>query len=182
MFRAGVEEGKEIATCRCFSVAGNVVRASGRRARRLLQPSTPALSAEPDFFASVNQFTLVRADGRDSGDCPVRVLDNPIRQRGEHAMRMKHQITAGPADALIESFDAWMKIRAARQVAEYIHDLTAELSRMAKSAECGSLASVLQIASLEAKKAAQEHGCEALLNGAREESSHSPEWTPYQPS
>jgi hypothetical protein len=95
---------------------------------------------------------------------------------------MKHQIKVGPADGLIESFDAWMKIRASRQVAEYIHDLTAELSRMARTAECPSLASVLQIASLEAKKAAQEHGCESLLNAVREESSHSPEWTPHQSS
>ena len=97
-------------------------------------------------------------------------------------MRMKHQITAGPADSLIESFDAWMKIRAARQVADYIHDLTAELSRMARSADCHSLASVLQIASLEAKKAAREHGCESLLNGGRQEGSQSPEWTPHQSS
>lgn len=97
-------------------------------------------------------------------------------------MRMKHQITAGPADGLIESFDAWMKIRASRQVAEYIHELTDELSRMARSAECRSLASVLQIASLEAKKASQEHGCESLLNVVREESSHCPEWTPSQTS
>jgi len=97
-------------------------------------------------------------------------------------MRMKHQITAGPAEALIESFDAWTKIRASRQVAEYIHQLTAELSRMARSAECRSLASVLQIASLEAKKAAQEHGCESLVNGVREEGSHGAGWTPHQSS
>jgi hypothetical protein len=97
-------------------------------------------------------------------------------------MRMKHQTSGGAADAIIESMNAWMKVRASRQVAEYIHELTAELSRMARSAECRSLASVLQIASLEAKKAAQEHGCESLLNTVREESSHSPEWTPHQSS
>jgi hypothetical protein len=96
-------------------------------------------------------------------------------------MQMK-RMTAGPADSLIESFDAWMKIRASRQVAEYIHDLTAELSRMARSADCHSLASVLQVASLEAKKTAQEHGCESLLNAIREESGHAPEWTPHQSS
>jgi hypothetical protein len=75
----------------------------------------------------------------------------------------------GIAGTNIEHFDTWMKIRAARQVAEYIHDLSAELSRMARGANCSSLASILQIASLEAKKLSLEHGCELSLNAVRED-------------
>jgi hypothetical protein len=80
-------------------------------------------------------------------------------------MRMNGHIESGLADVGVESLNAWLKIRTARQVAEYIHDLTAELTQMARSAECRSLASMLQIASLEAKKLSREHGCEAILNG-----------------
>jgi hypothetical protein len=92
-------------------------------------------------------------------------------------MRMKDQAN-GASSVAIESLDAWMKIRAARQVAEYIHEMTAELTSMARSANCRSLASLLQIASLEAKKLANEHGCEVSLNAAREENLHGPAWTP----
>jgi hypothetical protein len=84
-------------------------------------------------------------------------------------MRMKNHSEISVAIGTVESLDAWMKIRAARQMAEYIHELTAELTRMAKSVDCRSLASLLQVASLEAKKLAHEHGCEASLNAVRED-------------
>jgi hypothetical protein len=93
-------------------------------------------------------------------------------------MRMKDQNGDGVAGGVVESLDAWMKIRASRQVAEYIHELTAELTAMAKSANCRSLASLLQIASLEAKKLSQEHGCEVPLNAAREDNLHTSAWMP----
>jgi hypothetical protein len=83
-------------------------------------------------------------------------------------MRMKDEFV-GIAGTNVENFDSWMKIRAARQVAEYIHELAGELSRMARGANCSSLASILQMASLEAKKLSLEHGCELTLNAARED-------------
>ena len=125
----------------------------------------------------MNQFTLMRSDSRDCGDRLDRVLDSAVQQRGESVMRMKDQAN-GASSGAIESLDAWMKIRAARQVAEYIHELTAELTAMARSANCRSLASLLQIASLEAKKLSQEHGCEDSLNAAREETFQGPAWMP----
>jgi hypothetical protein len=75
----------------------------------------------------------------------------------------------GITGANIENIEAWMKIRAARQLAEYIHELSAELSRMARASDCSSLASILQMASLEAKKLSLEHGCEMTLNAVRED-------------
>jgi hypothetical protein len=93
-------------------------------------------------------------------------------------MQMNEHIGIGVAYGSIESLDAWMKIRAARQVAEYIHELTVELTCMARSVECPALASLLQIASLEAKKQAREHGCEALLNAAGEEDRTGAPWMP----
>jgi hypothetical protein len=93
-------------------------------------------------------------------------------------MRMTNQMGIGVAYGSIESLDEWMKIRATRQVAEYIHELTAELTRMARSAECGALASLLQVASLEAKKQAREHGCEALLNAVDAEPCNDAAWAP----
>jgi hypothetical protein len=82
-------------------------------------------------------------------------------------MRMKEEfIVAGNS---IENIDTWMKIRAARQLAEYIHEMVAELSRMARESNCGSLATVLQMASLEAKKLSLEHGCELSLNAVGED-------------
>jgi hypothetical protein len=85
-------------------------------------------------------------------------------------MRMKEEFIAAAniENANIENIEAWMKIRAARQLAEYIHELVAELSRMARESNCSSLASILQIASLEAKKLSLEHGCELSLNPVRE--------------
>jgi hypothetical protein len=82
-------------------------------------------------------------------------------------MRMKEEFIVTGTN--IENFDAWMKIRAARQLAEYIHELVAELSRMARDSNCPSLATLLQMASLEAKKLSLEHGCEMSLNAARED-------------
>jgi len=82
-------------------------------------------------------------------------------------MRMKEEFIA--TGATIENIDTWMKIRAARQLAEYIHELVAELSRMARESNCASLATLLQIASLEAKKLSLEHGCEMSLNTVRED-------------
>ena len=85
-------------------------------------------------------------------------------------MRMKEEfIPSQYENANIENIDAWMKIRAARQLAEYIHDLVAEMSRMARESNCPSLATILQMASLEAKKLSLEHGCEMSLNTLRED-------------
>jgi hypothetical protein len=86
---------------------------------------------------------------------------------GRVAMRMKEEFIVTGAN--IENIDAWMKIRAARQLAEYIHDLVAEMSRMARESNCASLATILQMASLEAKKLSLEHGCEMSLNTVRED-------------
>jgi hypothetical protein len=88
-------------------------------------------------------------------------------EEGEVAMRMKEEFIATGTN--IENIESWMKIREARQLAEYIHELVAELSRMARESNCSSLASILQIASLEAKKLSLEHGCEMSLNAARED-------------
>ena len=93
-------------------------------------------------------------------------------------MQMNEHIGIGVAYGSIESLDEWIKIRAARQVAEYIHELTAELTCMARSVECPALASLLQLASLEAKKQSREHGCEALLNAAGEEDRTRALWLP----
>lgn len=82
-------------------------------------------------------------------------------------MGMKEEFIVTGAN--IENIDAWMKIREARRLAEYIHELVAELSRMARESNCASLASILQMASLEAKKLALEHGCEMSLNTVRED-------------
>jgi hypothetical protein len=82
-------------------------------------------------------------------------------------MRMKEEFIVTGAN--IENIDAWMKIRAARELAEYIHELVAELSRMARESNCSSLATILQMASLEAKKLSLEHGCELSLNTVCEE-------------
>jgi hypothetical protein len=81
-------------------------------------------------------------------------------------MRMKEEFIVTSTN--IENIDAWMKIRAARQLAEYIHELVAELSRMARESNCTSLATLLQMASLEAKKLSLEHGCELSLNTVRD--------------
>jgi hypothetical protein len=83
-------------------------------------------------------------------------------------MRMKNDFV-GITGANVENLNAWLKIRAARQLAEYIHEISAELSRMARDSDCDSLASILQMASLEAKKLSLEHGCEMTLNAVRED-------------
>jgi hypothetical protein len=82
-------------------------------------------------------------------------------------MRMKEECIA--TGTSIENIDAWMKVREARQLAEYIHELVGELSRMARDSNCASLATILQMASLEAKKLSLEHGCEMSLNAGRED-------------
>jgi hypothetical protein len=84
-------------------------------------------------------------------------------------MKEEFIATANIENANIENIEVWMKIRAARQLAEYIYELVAELSRMARDSNCASLASILQIASLEAKKLSLEHGCELSLNAVRED-------------
>jgi hypothetical protein len=95
-----------------------------------------------------------------------------IAQKNEEgAMQMKNQATID--DGVVESLDAWRKNGAAVQVSEYVHEITAELTRMAKLANCHSLAYLLEIASLEAKKLARGHGCEtSSLAAAREENCH----------
>jgi hypothetical protein len=86
-------------------------------------------------------------------------------------MQMKNQTSIG--DGVIESFDALRTNGAAGQVSEYLHEMTAELTRMAKLANCHSLAYLLEIASLEAKKLAAGHGCNtSSLNTVREENCH----------
>ena len=82
-------------------------------------------------------------------------------------MRMKEEFIV--TGASIDNVEAWMKIRAARELAEYIHEVVAELSRMARESNCKSLATILQMASLEAKKLSLEHGCELSLNAGRED-------------
>jgi hypothetical protein len=82
-------------------------------------------------------------------------------------MRMKEEFVSSSLSENIENIEGWMKLRAARQLAEYIHELTAELTRMASESRCGALAALLQVVSLEAKKAAQEHGAEIVLNAER---------------
>jgi hypothetical protein len=74
-------------------------------------------------------------------------------------MQTKDQSRAGTGE-VIEISSAPPKIGAAPEVAEYIRELTAELTRMANSANCRSLSYLLAITSLEAKKLAQKGGCE----------------------
>ena len=86
-------------------------------------------------------------------------------------MQMKTDATVD--DGVVESLDAWRKNGAATQVSEYVHDMTAELTRMAKLANFPSLAYLLELASLEAKKLARGHGCEgSSLDTVREENCH----------
>jgi hypothetical protein len=100
----------------------------------------------------------------------IGALDS-AKKRGGHAMQMKNQ--ASVDDGVVESLDAWRKNGAAVQVSEYVHEITAELTRMAKLANCHSLAYLLEIASLEAKRLARGHGCEtSSLATAREENCH----------
>ena len=86
-------------------------------------------------------------------------------------MQMKTKTCVG--DGVVESLDAWRKNDAAAQVSEYIHELTAELTRMATLANCHSLAYLLEIASLEAKKLARGHDHDlSSLDTIREENCH----------
>ena len=86
-------------------------------------------------------------------------------------MQMKNQISIG--DGIIESLDGLRTNGAAGQVSEYLHEMTAELTRMAKLANCHSLAYLLEIASLEAKKLARGHGCDTSSHHTvREENRH----------
>jgi hypothetical protein len=66
-------------------------------------------------------------------------------------MQTKDQSTAGA----VGDANGSLKIGGAPQVAEYIRELTAELTRMASSANCRSLTYLLAITSLEAKKLAR---------------------------
>jgi hypothetical protein len=86
-------------------------------------------------------------------------------------MEMKNQ--ASVDHGVVESLDAWRKNGAAGQVSEYIHDITGELTRMAKLANCHSLAYLLELAGLEAKKLARGHGCDpSSVDTVREENCH----------
>ena len=86
-------------------------------------------------------------------------------------MQMKNQTSVD--DGVVESLDAWRKNGAATQVSEYVHDMTAELTRMATLANCHSLAYLLEIASLEAKKLARGHDHDSSsLDTVREENCH----------
>jgi hypothetical protein len=87
-------------------------------------------------------------------------------------MQMKNQ-TSIDDNGVIESLDAWRKNGAATQVSGYIQEMTAELTRMARLADFPSLAYLLEIASLEARKLAQGHGCDtSSLDKVREENRH----------
>ncbi len=86
-------------------------------------------------------------------------------------MQMKNEAIVG--DGVVESLDAWRKNGATAQVSEYIHEITTELTRMAKLASLPSLAYLLEIASLEAKKLARGHGCDISSHATvREENCH----------
>src|SRR4051812_476929 len=94
------------------------------------------------------------------------------QKRGEHVMDMKNQ-TRIDGNGVIESLDAWRKNGATTPVSGYIHEMTAELTRMARLANLPSLAYLLEIASLEARKLARGHGCDASsLETVREENCH----------
>src|SRR5262245_34665959 len=92
--------------------------------------------------------------------------------RGEHVMQTKNQ-TSIDDEGVVESLDAWRKNNATMQVSGYIHEMTAELTRMARLANHASLAYLLEIASLEARKLARGYGCEtSSLDAVREENCH----------
>jgi hypothetical protein len=87
-------------------------------------------------------------------------------------MQMKNQTSIDDA-GVVESLDAWRKNGATTQVSGYIHEMTAELTRMARLANHSSLAYLLEIASLEARKLARGYGCDASpLDTVREENCH----------
>jgi hypothetical protein len=99
----------------------------------------------------------------------IGALDSAKKRGGRDAVKNRAIVD----DGIVESLDAWRKNGAAVQVSEYVHEITAELTRMAKLANCHSLAYLLEIASLEAKKLARGHGCEtSSLATAREENCH----------
>jgi hypothetical protein len=75
-------------------------------------------------------------------------------------MQTKVQTTISAGEGAIENANASLKVGGSPQVVEYIRELTAELTRMANSANCRSLSYLLAITSLEAKKLAQKGGCE----------------------
>ena len=75
-------------------------------------------------------------------------------------METKVQATASAGEGAIGNANGSLKIEGSPQVVEYIRELTAELTRMANSANCRSLSYLLAITSLEAKKLAQKGGCE----------------------
>jgi hypothetical protein len=83
-----------------------------------------------------------------------------ILERWEDPMEMNDQSTATADDGVIGTLDAWPRVAATPQVAEYIREMTAELTRMANSANCLSLSYLLAITNLEARKLAQKGGCE----------------------
>jgi hypothetical protein len=86
-------------------------------------------------------------------------------------MQMKNE--TGIDGGVIESLDALRTTGAAGEVSAYVHEMTAELTRMARLANCHSLAYLLEIASLEAKKLAGRHGCDtSSLDTVREENCH----------
>ena len=74
-------------------------------------------------------------------------------------MQMSDQSAATPDDGVIGTLDAWPKTAAAPQVAEYIREITAELIRMADSANYLYLSYLLEITNLEARKLARKGGC-----------------------
>jgi hypothetical protein len=75
-------------------------------------------------------------------------------------MQTRVQTTASANEGTIENANGSPKIEGTPQVVEYIRELTAELTRMANSANCRSLTYLLAITSLEAKKLGQKGGCE----------------------
>ena len=79
--------------------------------------------------------------------------------QGRNSCTSKDQTATGAGEGAIRNANGSLKIDGAPQVAEYIRELTAELTRMANSANCRSLSYLLAITSLEAKKLAQRRDC-----------------------
>ena len=75
-------------------------------------------------------------------------------------MHIKHRTKNSAGNGVVGSLDASSAIGSGPQVVEYIRELTTELAGMARSANCGSLACLLAIASLQAKNLTRTRGSE----------------------
>ena len=73
-------------------------------------------------------------------------------------MQIKHRTKNSAGNSVVGNLDASPTIGSGPQVVEYIRELTTELAGMARSANCGSLACLLAIASLQAKNLTRTGG------------------------